>query len=122
MENIKFQATKHQKLWKAMRNSWYLVKKFGTTDTKLYLCRSLLNDKTDLFNACYACEYDRQIAKSKGEKPICKYCPIIMENCRSDNSILFQLSLVINEGNRFAYEKLCTEMANAPIKSTVKYD
>lgn len=79
---VKFQSTLHQKLWTAMKNSWYLVKKFGLTDTKIHIRQSILNDPSPIFNSCYACEYDVQMAESKGEKHMCKYCPIYIERCK----------------------------------------
>lgn len=122
METVKFQATKHQKLWKAMRNSWYLVKKFGITDTKIYLRRSLLNDTTDIFNSCYACEYDVTVATQRNERHLCKYCPIYIDRCDTICSVLFQLSLAINDNNRLMYERMCIEMADAPIKANIPCD
>lgn len=119
---VKFQSTLHQKLWRAMKNSWYLVKKFGLTDTKIHIRQSILNDPFPIFNSCYACEYDVQMAESKGEKHMCKYCPIYIERCNSVCSTLFQMSLAISDNDRHKYEQLCLEMANAPVKSGVEYE
>ena len=122
MKNIKFQATKHQKLWKAMRNSWYLVKKFGITDTKIYLRRSILQDYTDIFNSCYACEYDLQVAKSKKEHHSCKYCPIHITRCGNVHSTLFQMSVAIQSDNPELYKRMCLDMANSPVKLRVEFE
>lgn len=122
MDTVIFQATLHQKLWRVMKSSWYLVKKFGITDTKIYIRQSILNDPFPIFNSCYACEYDVQMAKSKGENHMCKYCPIYIERCDSICSVLFQMSLATHNNDRLKYERLCLEMATAPIKSDVQYE
>lgn len=105
-----------------MKNSWYLVKKFGITDTKIHLRQAILHDPYPILNSCYACEYDRQIAESKGEDHMCKYCPISVDRCDSICSVLFQMSLAIAENNRHKYEQMCMEMKDAPIKLGVEYE
>lgn len=116
---IKFQHTYHQKLWETMRGSWYLVKKFGITDTKNYIRQFILKDPFPIFNSCYACEYDVQISESKGEQHSCKYCPIRIDRCDSICSVLFQMSLAIQNNDPATYELLCTEMAKASVKPNV---
>lgn len=119
---IKFQLTKHRKLWIAMANSWYLVRKFGITDTKIYLRHSLLQDHTDILNSCYACEYDLQVAKSKSENHSCKYCPIHIDRCDNVHSTLFQMSIAIHSDNPELYKRMCLDMANATVRLSVKWE
>lgn len=103
-----------------MKDSWYLVKKFGITDTKIHIRQSILNDPYPIFNSCYACEYDVQMAESKGESHMCKYCPISIDRCDTVCSALFQMSLAINANNRKLYERMCIDMAEAPVKPFVE--
>lgn len=119
---VKFQATLHQKLWNVMKNSWYLVKKFGITNTKVHIRQSILKDPYPIYNSCYACEYDVQMSKFKNEQHRCKYCPIYIERCGSICSLLFQMSLAISDNDRFKFERMCLEMANASVKSEVEYE
>lgn len=122
MKIMKFQATKHHQLWMAMKNSWHLVQRFGLTDTKIHIRRSLLNDTEDILNSCYACEYDHQVATQRGEQHRCRYCPIYVDRCDVLCSVLFQMTLAIKNKDEHQYQRLCVEMANAPMKLNVDWE
>ena len=117
---ITFQATKHQQLWTAMKSEWHLVRKFGITNTKLYLLHSVLHDPDDIFNSCYACDYDAKVAKQRDEPYACKYCPIYVPYYNNICSLLHQLSSAVKENDRDTYEQLCKRMATANIKPNIQ--
>lgn len=119
---ITFQATKHQQLWVAMKSEWHLVRKFGIHNTKLYLLHSVLHDMSDIFNLCYACDYDNKVANHHNERHSCKYCPIHIDYYNNVCSVLHQMSSAVRDNDRGTYEQLCEKMAAANIRPNVPYE